>query len=227
MKVNPVVKCGYDGSSIISSLDSFYISARVNFATYIIPMYMELLYLKHIKNLLSQNLKSDEFLHCFQKENFSLLTSYILMLHDTIILKICRITDDDKYKDDQNMKAFLKKITCCETNDDYKIVSGIYTKYKDVRNKKLAHSTNVNFTENVGCRKEKGNIFREIKHKDLYHFDELEKDIKQIGNIVQKYANLLDVKMTSIDEQLKKNHVDLPKITSEYIKEKSLFSPLL
>ena len=37
MKVNPVVKCGYDGSSIISSLDSFYISARVNFATYIIP----------------------------------------------------------------------------------------------------------------------------------------------------------------------------------------------
>ena len=208
MKVNPVVKCGYDGSSIISSLDSFYISARVNFATYIIPMYMELLYLKHIKNLLSQNLKSDEFLHCFQKENFSLLTSYILMLHDTIILKICRITDDDKYKDDQNMKAFLKKITCCETNDDYKIVSGIYTKYKDVR-------------------KEKGNIFREIKHKDLYHFDELEKDIKQIGNIVQKYANLLDVKMASIDEQLKKNHVDLPKITSEYIKEKSLFSPLL
>lgn len=105
--------------------------------------------------------------------------------------------------------------------------SDIYTKYKDVRNKKLAHSTNVNFTENVGCRKEKGNIFREIKHKDLYHFDELEKDIKQIGNIVQKYANLLDVKMASIDEQLKKNHVDLPKITSEYIKEKSLFSPLL
>lgn len=124
-------------------------------------------------------------------------------------------------------KHFWKKITCCETNDDCKIVSGIYTKYKDVRNKKLAHSTNVDFTENVGCRKEKGNIFREIKHKDLYHFDELEKDIKQIGNIVQKYANLLDVKIDSIDEQLKKNHVDLPKITSEYIKEKSLFSPLL
>lgn len=117
-----------------------------------------------------------------------------------------------------------------ELPKDYKIateISIIYTKYKDVRNKKLAHSTNVNFTENVGCRKEKGNIFREIKHKDLYHFDELEKDIKQIGNIVQKYANLLDVKMASIDEQLKKNHVDLPKITSEYIKEKSLFSPLL
>ena len=124
-------------------------------------------------------------------------------------------------------KHFWKKITCFETNDDCKIVSGIYTKYKDVRNKKLAHSTNVNFTENVGCRKEKGNIFREIKHKDLYHFDELEKDIKQIGNIVQKYANLLDVKIDSIDEQLKKNHVDLPKITSEYIKEKGLFSLLL
>ena len=43
-------------------------------------------------------------------------------------------------------KHFWKKITCCETNDDCKIVSGIYTKYKDVRNKKLAHSTNVDFT---------------------------------------------------------------------------------
>lgn len=61
----------------------------------------------------------------------------------------------------------------------------------------------------------------------MYHFDELEKDIKQIGNIVQKYANLLDVKIDSIDEQLKKNHVDLPKITSEYFKEKGLFSSLL
>lgn len=45
--------------------------------------------------------------------------------------------------------------------------------------------------------------------------------------LLYSYANLLDVKMASIDEQLKKNHVDLPKITSEYIKEKSLFSPLL
>ena len=91
------------------AVNAAYSGVKADFEMYIIPMYMELLYLIHIKKLLSQNLKSDEFLHRFQKENFSLLTSYILMLHDTIILKICRITDDDKYKDDQNMKAFLKK----------------------------------------------------------------------------------------------------------------------
>ena len=69
---------------------------------------MELLYLRYMEKLLYQNLKNDEFLNSFQKENFSLLISYIMMLHDTIILSICKITDINKYDDDQNIQVFLQ-----------------------------------------------------------------------------------------------------------------------
>lgn len=92
----------------MTSNSIIYNDVKGNFEKYIIPMYMELLYLRYMEKLLYQNLKNDEFLNSFQKENFSLLISYIMMLHDTIILSICKITDINKYDDDQNIQVFLQ-----------------------------------------------------------------------------------------------------------------------
>lgn len=90
----------------------------------------------------------------------------------------------------------------------------------------MAHSTNYFFEKEKKIKIKSGEIVMQIKPADLCSFNELERDVEQIGDIIQKYANLLNVKVDNIDKHLKKNYTELPKITSQYIEEKDLFYPL-
>lgn len=198
------------------------------FKKYILSSYIDICYLQHIKNMLIESVDMQDFLSQFQGEKFAMLLSYFLLVHNNIILEICKIIDQVKYSDDYTLIKFLQqfsKTTCYDVKEDEEIIKDIYEKYKNVRNKKIAHFTVVNFTKN-SYKKKNGNIIKDTKHNDIFSFNELDEDIFKIGNVIQKYANLLDVKIETIQETQKNKYINFPKITPDFIRKQELFSPL-
>ena len=198
------------------------------FKKYIIPLYLDIIFLQNVKNMLIEDIDRQDFLSQFQGEKFALLPTYFLLIHDTIVLKICHISDVAKLEDDYNLKKFLKKFSknfLYDCNKDNAILEEIHKQYKDLRNKKIAHFTTKNFTEK-NYKKENGKIINDIKHNDMFSFNKLDEDISIIENLVLKYANLLDIKIESIQKRQKIKYENFPKITSNLIHEKKLFAPL-
>lgn len=192
------------------------------FKKYIIPLYLDIIFLQNVKNMLIEDIDRQDFLSQFQGEKFALLSTYFLLLHNTIILEICKISDIPKKKDDYNLKKFIQdfsKNTHYNCSEDEKIIKDIHDTYCDLRNKQIAHFTTTSFVK-------KENLTDEIKHTSIFSFKELDKDISSIENIVLKYANLLDVKVESIQEQQKSKYVNFPQISPDLVREKKLFAPL-
>ena len=79
------------------------------FESYIVPNYMDILLLQHAKNLLIKKIKNEKFLSIFQQDMFSLLAMYFLLLHNTIVLEICKITQKPKRQDDISLISFLEE----------------------------------------------------------------------------------------------------------------------
>ena len=192
------------------------------FKKYIIPLYLDIIFLQNIKNMLIEDIDRQDFLSQFQGEKFALLSTYFLLLHNTIILEICKISDVPKKKDDYNLKKFIQdfsKNTHYNCSEDKKIIEDIHDTYCDLRNKQIAHFTMTSFVK-------KENLTNEIKHTSIFSFKELDEDISIIENLVLKYANLLDIKIESIQKRQKIKYENFPKITSNLIHEKKLFASL-
>ena len=199
-----------------------------DFEKYIILSYNNIIYLQYIKNMLIKKLDDENFMSLFQKDSFSLLSSYFLLLHNAIVLEICKISDDAKYEDDYTLRKFLKtflKNTFYDVEEDKKVIEIIFNNYNNARNKKIAHFTTLNFTENKKYEKN-GQSICIIEHKDLFPFCNLDKDIIKIGKIVEKYANLLDIKIESVLERQESKYTNFPEITPDFIRKKQLFAPL-
>ena len=146
------------------------------FKKYIIPLYLDIIFLQNIKNMLIEDIERQDFLSQFQGEKFALLSTYFLLLHNTLILEICKISDVPKRKDDCNLIKFLEdfsKNTHYNCSEDKKIIEDIHSQYKDVRDKKIAHFTMTNFVK-------KENLTNEIKHTSIFSFKELDEDISII-----------------------------------------------
>ena len=110
------------------------------FESYILPSYIDILLLQHTKNLLIKKVKDEKFLNVFQQDMFSLLATYFLLLHNTIILEICKITQKPQREDDISLISFLEEKIEIDT------INEIYNKYKRLRDKKISHLTTIKFS---------------------------------------------------------------------------------
>ena len=192
-----------------------------NFKSYVLPCYTDIIYLQYIKNLLLQNIFDSRFLEFFQKKNFSLLTAYLLLLHNTIVLEICKITQVPKKDDD------ITLLSCIKESKNIKVINSIHNKYKRLRNKKIGHLTTIKFNVNKIYEKKNNKLIMYNIHSDLFPFNKIDKDIEKLGNIIKTYVAGKNIEIISMQHIMEQQYQDFPYITLDEVYFKKLFYPLI
>lgn len=158
---------------------------KTEFQKYIISSVENLLFFRMTKNILVNKLDDKVFLQALSQEGILILSTFFMVYINNVLLEILKLTDCHKMKDDYSFRYWLLKYSECfsvNTEKDVNLLDDMHTKYRNIRNKFIAHLT----TEHIVMR-------------DFPKISEVDNCIENIKGLVIKYGKLMNCDLTRIN----------------------------
>lgn len=184
---------------------------KAEFQEYIISSVENLLLLQMTKDFVVKKLDDKIFLQALSQEGILILSAFFCMYINNVLLEILKLTDFHKKDDDYSFRYWLSeysKYFSINVENDVGILKSIYTKYKKIRNKYIAHLT-----------KER------ICMGDFPKILEIDDCIENIKRLVIKYGELMncDLNRLNVKEADIKDFLADVDLTTSALDVKKLF----
>lgn len=117
---------------------------KTEFQEYIISSMENLLFMQMAKDILVNKLDERIFRQALSQEGVLIISTFLMMYTNNTLLEILKLTDFHKKEDDYSFRYWLSrysKYSSVNTEKDIDILNNIHTKYKNIRNKSIAHLT--------------------------------------------------------------------------------------